>query len=109
MTDLPAGYKKAKVKRDEYMRPRRMALQVGRPRVCQSCYRARPQNVDHICGRCLGDLRELAELEVEIAKVIPRTSKMTRPQIFRALWKRYQELRTIVDRTLKQPARVGVR
>ena len=90
---LPPSYTKAKkAKRDEHSTPR-PKLQAGRPKLCQACYRGSHEHMDTICDRCLKDLNDLAKLEVEIAKEFPATASMTRPQIFRRLWKRHEAMR----------------
>jgi hypothetical protein len=97
----PEGYKRQRIKRDEHSTPR-LPVVVGRPKICQVCYRSKHLYVDTICPRCLKDWNELAKLEKEIAAVFPATSKLTTPQIFRRLWKRHEELVKLVKKLKDQ-------
>ena len=91
MSDPPDGYKRAKAaKHDEY-NPR-PARPVGRPRVCQCCYRSSGDIFDHVCKQCLKDRYDVALLEREIAKAFPSTERMTTAEIFRRLWEQNQKL-----------------
>lgn len=91
MADLPDGYQKAKAApRDEH-NPR-PARHVGKPRVCQCCYRSAHDIFDYVCKRCLKDRYDLAVLEQEIARVFPATARLTSVQIFRRLWEQNQKL-----------------
>jgi hypothetical protein len=89
----PSDYKRApRAKRDEYS-AKREPVRVGRPKICQCCYRSGGGIIDHICNRCMKDRHELAKLEQEIAKVYPATARMTSAQIFRRLWEQNQKLK----------------
>ena len=91
----PAGYKRHKPPKS--LRPEIEARRPskGRLLMCQGCYRAAIENVDHVCQRCLGDLNRLAKLDQEISKIFPKLSKLTMPETFEAIWKAYKKLRGV--------------